>query len=226
MRTDNKNCRQWPGTAPRMAFSVLVAALLLGLGTAHAQMFRWVDSNGRVQYSDTPPTTFNRSGGAELNKQGQVVRRTDSEAERRQAAERQAEQKRIQAGRQKQAQLDRALMATYTTEAEIDLARDRALDHHKLAIKGAETRARAVDANLAELRTRINAIERRGQPVSPNLEAQLAQATRESQDLKHTILSNREAMDKVREKYAADKARFRELSGSARQSSSAALPRS
>lgn len=176
-------------------------------------MFRWVDSKGRVQYSDTPPTTFNQSGGAELNKQGQVIRRTQSESERRAEAERQAERQRIQAGRQKQAQLDRALMATYTTEAEIDLARDRALEHHKLAINGAETRAKAVDANVAELRDRINAIERTGKPVSANLEGQLVQANRESQDLKRTILSNREAMEKVREKYAADKARFRELSG-------------
>jgi hypothetical protein len=175
-------------------------------------MYRWVDSTGRVQYSDTPPTTFNRSGGAELNKQGHVIRRTQSEAERREAAARQAEQKRVQAQQQKQAQLDRALMATYTSEAEIDLARDRALEHHKLAIQGAETRAGAVDANLAELRTRVYALERSGRPVSPNLEAQVAQAARESEDLKRTIVSNREAMEKVREKYAADKARFRDLS--------------
>ena len=183
------------------------------MGAAHAQMYRWVDSNGRVQYSDTPPTTFNQSGGAELNKQGHVIRRTQSEAERRAELERQAEQKRIQAEHRKQAQLDRALMATYTTEAEIDLARDRALEHHKLAINGAETRARAVDANVSELRDRIHAIERTGKPVSANLEEQLVQANRESQDLKRTILTNREAMEKVREKYAADKARFRELSG-------------
>ena len=211
MQRDNKNCRLWRATARNTASSALALAVLLGAGIAQAQMFRWVDSNGRVQYSDTPPATFNQSGGAELNKRGMVVRRTQSEAERRAEAERQAELKRIEAAQQKQAQLDRALMATYTTEAEIDLARDRALEHHKLAIKGAETRTKAVDANLADLRTRINAIERRGQPVSANLEAQLEQANRESQDLQHTILSNREAMEKVREKYAADKARFREL---------------
>ena len=70
-----------------------------------------------------------------------------------------------------------------------------------------------MEANLAELHKRISAIERRGQPVSPNLEAQLAQATLESQDLKRTILNNREAMEKVRAKYSADKTRFRELSG-------------
>lgn len=214
MQADNKNYGRWRSTARNTASSALLAALLLAAaGGAHAQMYRWVDSNGRVQYSDTPPTTFNQSGGAELNKQGHVIRRTQSEAERREAAARQAEQKRIQTQQQKQAQLDRALMATYTTEAEIDLARDRALEHHKLAIQGAEARSRAVDANLTDLRTRVYAIERTGKPVSPNLEAQVAQAARESEDLKRTIAGNREAMEKVREKYAADKARFRELSG-------------
>lgn len=225
MQTDNKNYRLWQLTAKNTASSALLAALLLGIGTANAQLYRWVDSKGRVQYSDTPPATFNRSGGAELNKQGQVIRRTQSETERREAAERQAEQKRVRATQQKQAQLDRALLATYTSEAEIDLSRDRALEHHKLAIQGAETRSKAVEANLAELRTRVYALERSGRPVSPNLEAQLAQATRESRDLQRAIVHNRESMEKVREKYAADKVRFRELSGGS-QSASATPPRS
>jgi chromosome segregation ATPase len=195
------------------AYSALAIALLLAAGTAQATMYRWVDGNGRVHYSDTPPTTYQQSGGAEMNKQGLVIKRTQSEAERRAEAERLAEEKRIQQEQQKQAQLDRALMSTYSTEAEIDLARDRALEHHKLAIQGAETRIGAVEANLAELRTRIAGIEKSGRPVSPNLRDQLAQATRESQDLKRTIQSNEEAMETVRERYAADKARFRELSG-------------
>jgi hypothetical protein len=212
MQKDDKNYKQLRSTAPNTASKIAIAALLLGAGTASAQMYRWVDSKGRVQYSDTPPTTYNQSGGAELNKQGQVIGRTQSETERRQAAERQAELKRIDAEQKRQLQLDRALMSTYTSEAEIDLARDRALDHHKLAIKSAETRSKAVEANLAELHARIGSIEKRGQKASPNLEAQLAQAKRESGELQRTIVGNREAMEKVREKYAADKARFRELS--------------
>jgi chromosome segregation ATPase len=187
--------------------------LLLGAGIAQATMYRWVDGNGRVHYSDTPPTTYQKSGGAEMNKQGQVVRRTQSEAERRAETERQAEQKRIQAEQQRQAQLDRALMSTYTTEAEIDLARDRALEHHKLAIKGAEIRGKAVEANLADLRARIAKIEKAGRKVGAGLTEQLEQATREQQELKRTIQSNEEAMEKVRGKYAADKTRFIELSG-------------
>ncbi len=213
MQRDSKSCRPWPLTGQRMAFSVLLAALLLSIGAAQAAMYRWVDGNGRVHYSDTPPTTYQKSGGAEMNKQGQVIRRTQSEAERKAEAVRQAEQKRIEAEQQKQAQLDRALMSTYTTEAEIDLTRDRALEHHKLAIKGAEIRAKAVEANLAELKARIARITQAGRPVGAGLKGQLDQATREQQELKRTIQSNEETMAKVREKYAADKTRFIELSG-------------
>ena len=210
-QTDNKHCRPWQRIVKGMAYSALAAVLLVVAGTAQAQMYRWVDGNGRVHYSDTPPTTYQQSGGAELGKQGNVIRRTQSEAERRADAERQAEQKRIDQERQKQAQLDRALTQTYTTEAEIDLARDRALEHHKLAIKGAETRSKAVEANLADLKTRIAGFDKAGRKVPAGLMGQFDQATRESLELKRTIINNEEAMLQVREKYAADKARFREL---------------
>jgi hypothetical protein len=196
-----------------MAFSALFIALLLTMGAAQAAMYRWVDGNGRVHYSDTLPPTYQKSGAAEMNKQGQVVKRTQSEEERKAEAERKAEQSRTQQEQQKQAQKDRALTSTYTTEAEIDLARDRALEHHKLAIKGAETRGKAVDATLADLNKRIATIEKSGRPVGPNLKSQLEQASKESLDLKRTIQSNEAAMVTVREKYAADKARFRELMG-------------
>jgi hypothetical protein len=211
MQTDKQNCRPWRATVSNTASSALALVLLLAATGVQASMYRWVDGNGRVHYSDTPPSTYNRSGGAELNKQGQVVKRTQSETERRAEAERQAEELRLQQEQQKQAQLDRALTATYTTEAEIDLARDRALEHHKLAIKGAEIRARAVDTNVADLRERIAKTEKSGRPVPPSLQEQLAQASKESLELKRTIVKNEEAMEKVRERYAADKARFREL---------------
>lgn len=196
-----------------MAFSALMLALLLVAGNAQAKMYRWVDSNGRVHYGDTLPSTYQKSGAAEMSKQGNVVNRMQSEAERQANAEREAEQKRVQQEADKQAQQDKALTFTYTSEAEIDLARDRALEHHKLAIKGAEIRAKAVEKNLAELNARVAKIEKSGRPVNANLTEQLNQASKESLELKRTVLTNEEAMAKVREKYAAAKARFKELTG-------------
>jgi hypothetical protein len=212
MRVDKPSCKPWRPTARNTAFSVFALAILLA-GSAQAALYRWVDGSGRVHYSDTPPTSYNQSGGAELNKQGQVIRRTQSEAERRAEAERQAEAKRIQAEQNKQAQWDRALTQTYTTEAEIDLARDRALEHHKLAIKSAEARAVAVDAKVAEMNERVARIEAAGRTIPANLRDELAQANKESAELKRTVEKNLEAMDAVRAKYEADKLRFRELTG-------------
>ncbi len=184
-------------------------------GSAEATLYRWVDGNGRVHYSDTPPVTFQRSGGAELSKQGNLVKRTQSETERRAEAARQEELKREQIEQQKQAQLDRALTQTYTSEAEIDLARDRALEHHRLMIRSAEIRAEAVNATMTELRERIARSEKSGRKAGPGLTEPLDQATRESLEIKRVIFNNEEAMQKVRDKYAADKLRFRELTARA-----------
>jgi len=216
MQTDKLNCKPWPRTVQRMAYSLLAAVAavsLLAASPAVAGMYRWVDGNGRVHYGDTLPPTYQQSGAAEMSKQGNIIKRTQSEAERRAQAEREAEQKRIQDEQQKKAQLDRALTQTYTTEAEIDLARDRALENYKLMIRGAEIRAGAVDANLADLRTRIANVQKAGRKVGPGLQEQLDQAVRESEELKRTIQKNQNAMVQVREKYEADKLRFRELTG-------------
>ncbi len=213
MQADKLSCRPWQGIVQRMAFSTLAVAALLSAGAADAAMYRWVDSNGRVHYSDTLPPTYQKSGASEMNRQGLVIKRTQSEAERRAEAERLAEEKRLELEQQQQVQQDRALTQTYTTSAEIDLARDRALEHHKLLIKSAEARAKAVDANLADLKARIANIQKAGRPVNASIQAQFDQASRERLDLKRTILKNEEAMLSVRDKYDADKARFRELTG-------------
>jgi hypothetical protein len=174
-------------------------------------MYRWVDASGHVQYGDTLPTNYQKSGAAELNKQGIVVKRTASEAERRVAAVSAAEEARKKRLANEQERLDHALTATYTTVEEIDLARDRALEFHKLAINSASIRIKVVDVNLARWKDRAATIARNGSPVPPNLAAQIAQAGSESANLQRTITQSQAAMVQVREKYELDKQRFKAL---------------
>lgn len=203
------NYNTWRVIVLNTAFSLVL--FLVGITLAQAGMYRWVDSNGRVQYSDTLPASYQKNGAAELNKQGQVIKRTTSAVEREAEAKAKVEQAKLKRVNDDQARLDRALTSTYTTEAEIDLARDRALAHHKLAIQGAEIRAKAVAANLRELQARADKISQARRPVPPNLRTQLAQSEKESLELKQTVLKNEEALIKVREKYEADKQRFKVL---------------
>jgi len=194
-----------------MVCSTLLLAVLLTAGTAQAGMYRWVDGNGRVHYSDTLPATYQKSGAAEMSKQGLVIKRTQSEAERRAEGVQREEERLAEQARQQQAQLDRALTQTYTTEAEIDLARDRALEHHNLAIKGTQLRAKTVADNLAELQERAARLIKAGRPIPPNLKERLDQVSNESLELRRSALNHEEAIMKVRVKYDTDKLRFREL---------------
>ena len=211
MQTDKRSCVLWRNTGLHMVCSTLLLAVLLTAGTAQAGMYRWVDGNGRVHYSDTLPPTYQKSGAAEMSKQGLVIKRTQSEAERRAEGVQLEEERLAEQARQQQAQLDRALTQTYTTEAEIDLARDRALEHHKLAIKGTQLRAKTVADNLAELKERAARLIKAGRPIPPNLKEQLDQVSKESLELRRSVLNHEEALMKVREKYDTDKLRFREL---------------
>jgi len=185
--------------------------LLIGITLAQAGMYRWVDSSGHVQYGDTLPITYQKSGAAELSKQGQVIKRTASASEREVEAAKLAEQAKLKRASDEQARMDRALTSTYTTEAEIDLARDRALAHHELAIKAAEMRAKVVSANMKEVKTRAASLTQSKKLIPPNLQMQLDQIQSERTELFRTIVQNKEDMIKVREKYDADKARFKVL---------------
>lgn len=213
IRTARRNWKTWQLIALNTGFSL--GLLLAGMSLAEAGMYRWVDSNGRVQYGDTLPVTYQKSGAAELSKQGQVIKRTASESERAAEAAAKIVQAKQKQAADEQARLDRALTSTYTTEAEIDLARDRALAHHDLAIKSAETRVKVVSANLKELKTRTDALTRSKRPIPPNLQMQLDQIQNERKELYRTIVKNKEAMVEVREKYEADKQRFKLLAAKA-----------
>lgn len=211
MQTDKRSYVLWRNTGLHMGFSTLLLAVLLSAGAAHAGMYRWVDGSGRMHYSDTLPTTYQKSGAAEMSKQGVVIKRTQSEDERRTEKMQLEEDRLLEEARQQQALQDRALTQTYTTEAEIDLARDRALAHHNLAIKGTQLRAKTVTDTLAELKERAARIVKAGRPIPSNLKDQLDRASKESLELRRSALNHEESLMKVREKYDTDKLRFREL---------------
>jgi hypothetical protein len=193
------------------AFNLLLAGLLAFAMPVQAKMYKWVDENGRVYYTDTPPPQSARHAVTELGKAGQAMKRTESVEERRarEAEERRiAEQKKIV---EEQARKDRALLGTYTRESEIDLARDRALEHHRLAIKGAETRLSQLAVKAKEILDKIQTITKRGRPIPPFLQNQLNATQKEAADLKKIIRINQEALITVRARYEADKARYQEL---------------
>ena len=143
------------GSARPVAFlSFAVATAMAAI--AHAETYKWVDAQGRIQYTDRlPPEAVNR-GNVELSKQGVARKVTDAAMtpEQRKAIEdrvaREREAERIAKERQLQ---DNALLASYTSEDDIEVARKRNLNMINVAILAAETR-------IKTLQKRAEAIER------------------------------------------------------------------
>lgn len=215
--------RRYKATALDTALSrCLFALLLAGVALpAEAKIYRWVDAQGKVHYSDTLPVRDAGRGSDVLSKEGMIVKHHDSEAQKKAQEAAAAETHARKEAELKQQRRDQALLATYTTPAEIDLARNRALDNYRLVIKSLQLRLSQVDANLNELQGRVAEFARARKPVPPYLGAELARAQSDQSSLNGEIQQNRQAMEQTRAQYATDKARFIELTGAAAKGQSA-----
>lgn len=195
---------------------VLLASLLwAGAFPVHGATYRWVDSNGRVHYSDTMPPQQAGMGHSELDKQGRVLR--DVERTRRTAEEqRRAELARRLADEERQRELeqdrrDRALLTSYTSEDEIDLVRNRALELEQLQIDSLQAQM----GNASEKLTYANGEIRKYGTPGRNVPRSYLQMREEAQNdlarIGDMLRQRQKNLDEIRAKYDADKLRFREL---------------
>ena len=111
----------------------VICALAIAAGTtghSQAQLYKWVDENGKVQYTDTmPPSAVDRAR-KELRSDGTVKKETERAAtaeERRLAAMKAVEDAKLKVIHDERDRKDKALLSTYTDLADFDRVRDRAL---------------------------------------------------------------------------------------------------
>lgn len=193
---------------PALLFALVLTTLAL---PAQARLYKWVDEKGQVHYTDTLPPASAGQGNAELSKSGNIIKKTESAEERQKRLAAEAEARERKKLADEQARKDRTLLATYTSEKEIDLARDRALELHKMVIQSAQARLQQLEPGMKELEQKVLAASKQGKPVPEFLQEQYESKQDEVDATQRVILDNREAMAKVRERYEAEKQRFREL---------------
>lgn len=192
-----------------MHWAILLLLLLCHLPLARAGTYRWVDEQGRVHYSDTMPSRAREQ--AVLDKQGRV-RRKLTPGEQSQAAKNQISAQDIERERE-----DRALLATYAHEGEIDLARDRALAQEKAMQTSLKALLAQVNAQIAHYEAEIAAYKQAGGSVPEALRQSLSQTQQEAARLTELLKRSQAAAARIEARYAAYKLRFRELKGQAAQ---------
>jgi len=190
----------------------VLLCLLAGQVPAHADTYKLTDERGRVVYTDRVPPEAVKRGMAELNKQGMTTKVIEPELtpEQRQALEEKAEQQR-QAERalaQKRNQ-EIALLSSYTSENDIDLARRRNLALVGAGILSAEARIKALQRRQAYLEKEKLYYEKK--PFPDRMKRELAMVTAEIPK-QYAIIEqkNKDALA-VNERYEQQKIQFREL---------------
>lgn len=188
----------------------LMLMLALSAPLSHAATYKWVDSSGKVHYGSVPP-----GGGIayqEIDKSGRVIRSVDSFAEqqrKRAEEQRQREAKQSELDRQRR---DRALLATYTSEAEIDRQLERALEQERLQLDSTEQQLRQVLKTLEDIDKRMKATPRPGAVLLQ----QQAEANQTLANLEERLKRQRTSIEQTRARFEADKARYRELTSGRR----------
>ncbi len=190
----------------------LLLALALALVPAHAATYKWVDDKGVVHYTDKiPPEALNK-GNVQLDKQGVPVKTTDPAPTAEQRKARAAEEARAQQlakDRELIDRRDRALLATYTTESEIDLVRNRAVSTIDAQVQSSTAYSATLNKRKAELTTRKEALG--DKPVPPVLETELNTISTELAKQSELIAAKQKEIIIVTARYDADKKRWKEL---------------
>ena len=205
--------RAWRPPLDTVVVALLAACALCG-GAAEAAMYKWVDEKGVTHYTDTMPPDAVNKGNIEFNKQGIAIRKTDPAVtpEQRKAREAEAEQQREAAKQQAEtARRDRALLDSYTTESDIDLAKNRSLRTVEAALKSAQAYSAQLTKRKAELSAGKTALA--GKPVPANLERELAAADTELARQAELIARKEQELVTIATRYDADKARWQALKG-------------
>ena len=195
---------------------VLSLALLCLLASppVMASSIKCVDSKGVTHYGDTiPPECANRPV-TELDDKGVPAKENpaDMTPDERRAMELEVQQEAAQAQQAKDVHRhDKALLGTYANEAEIDAARDRNVQQLSLALSNVESRLQAAKEKLGQYNAQTDSFAKRNQPVPPDLAQSLSAVKQETADLEVERAQKQQDLAAMKEKFDADKQRYREL---------------
>ncbi len=183
-------------------YKIISTLLILNLAPlAHADIYKWKDAQGVTHYGDTMPPQAAGRATIEMNKKGNIVKETAAALNPQQRAQNEIEQTQLKKEAQtltEQKRRDSALLNTYTSPSEIDLARDRSLEQYNLVINGTNARLEPLRAKQAKL--------------SPK-SAEYAENMKRISDLQDLLTQKNREMATTKAKFGADRARYIELTG-------------
>lgn len=201
-----------PAPFRAMPFLVTVALAALPLSAA-AQSYRCVGKDGKKYYGQSVPMQCVGQPTEQLNAQGLVVRRIDAQAS---AADQAAKAKEAEEKRKRdvilkeESRKNKALLSTYTSEADIELARKRALEDNQKAVKETETRIAALKNRQGDLKKEMEFFQGKNKPPA-KMEQEMKDNAFSIGTQENLLAQKKKEVDSINAKYDEDKKRYIEL---------------
>lgn len=188
----------------------LVCLLLFGTVASADGLYKWVDEKGAVHYSDNLPPTSQPAGISRLDKQGQLLRKAESVADKaaREAAEAQNKQQQLQ--KREQQRYDNALQERFHAPEDITAERDKQLQILERALSVLQSQQQRATRQLASLWEEARK-QRSGKAAQDGLASQIAEQQRQLDSTNEQLKSRRDEIGKVRSKADYDIQRLRQL---------------
>lgn len=197
-----------------------LALILLMLGSSslwaapatNNTIMKWVDERGVTHYGDTVPPQY-------AGKQSNINARGQWQAEPAQGTTAEAPGKESEQNRR-----DRTLQAVYSSEQEIDLARERNMQMDQAMLDSLEQHKINATTRLYELDRTQSSYTKRGKPVPDEIKADHKTATLHLDRINEQIAERKQHMDATRQRFDNDKKRFIELKTAQPSSNNATSP--
>jgi hypothetical protein len=207
---------------PRTALFA-AAALVLAPLAAYAQTnkeqytYRCTSKDGKKYYGQTvPPACFGQPLEL-INKQGLMVKRIDPEGDEkaRLAKEAEAEKKReLEAAQKESMRRSRALLATYTSEKDIEDSRNRDLRNHQRSVQEVEKRIEDLKKRQAQFQKELALFQEAGKGQPPaRLKEEIVNAEIDLKAQQSLLDAKKKETVAINSRYDEDKRRYLEATG-------------
>ena len=180
----------------------------------------WKDKNGKILgCGESVPPEFRDSATRETDARGVTRSTTESAADaaKRRAQEQETAQQKAEAEKRaaEQKRLDSALIATFSSEQEIDQKRDRDLVQIDTQISQLKVTLKNASDRQAEVKSRVDAATKDKKPAPEALKDELMKATSDVKRFEQSVTAKEKEREEVKQRYADQRKRYLELKGEA-----------
>ena len=196
-----------------LAIVALLVAPLAALAQPKAVTYRCTAKDGKKYYGSTIPRQCMGQPIEQLNARGMVVKRMDAEGDEKARAEKEVElarKRELDTAAKEESRRNRALLATYTSEKDIEEARRRSLAENQKTTLEVQLRIEGIKKDQVRLTKELEFYQGKNKPPAKLLE-ELKNAEIDIKAQEDLLAAKKREITTINAKYDDDRKRYLEL---------------